>query len=92
MGCQGLSRVVDHKVAELKRECVFNFTDNLVVYSLSVSEHCHPVREGLGTIQSEGFALNRGSPGSQRRNDITCMRRSWRLCSIEKRARSYLEQ
>jgi hypothetical protein len=45
MGCQGLSRVLDHKVADLKEKCVFNFMDKLVVYSLSVSEHCQMVRK-----------------------------------------------
>jgi len=48
VGCQGLSRVVDHMVADLKGKCVFIFTDNLVVCSLSVSEHCQQLRQVLG--------------------------------------------
>lgn len=56
MGCQGHSQVVDHMVADLKGKCVFNFTDNLVVYSLSVSEQ---FRQVLRRQQSMGFTLNR---------------------------------
>jgi hypothetical protein len=33
VGCQGLSRVVDELFAELKGRFVFNFLDDLVVYS-----------------------------------------------------------
>lgn len=45
-------------VADLKGKCVFNFTDNLVVYSLSVSEHCQQLRQVLGRLHSTGFTLN----------------------------------
>ena len=36
IGCQGLSRVVDELFADLKGRYVFNFLDDLVVYSSSV--------------------------------------------------------
>jgi hypothetical protein len=33
IGCQGLSRVVDNLFVDFKGECVFNYLDDLVVYS-----------------------------------------------------------
>jgi hypothetical protein len=39
VGCQGLSRVVDELFADLKGKYVFNFLDDLVMYSPSVEEH-----------------------------------------------------
>jgi len=45
-------------VADLKGKCVFNFTENLVVYSLSVSKQCQQLHV-LGRLQSTGFTLNR---------------------------------
>jgi hypothetical protein len=35
VGCQDLSRVIDELFADLKGDCVFNFIDDLVVYSSS---------------------------------------------------------
>jgi len=39
VGCQRLSRVVDEIFADLKGRYVFNFLDDLVVYSSSAEEH-----------------------------------------------------
>ena len=39
IGCQGLSRVIDELFADLKGQYVFNFLDDLVVYSSSVEAH-----------------------------------------------------
>jgi len=39
VGCQGLSRVVDELFADLKGIYVFNFLDDLVVYSKSPEGH-----------------------------------------------------
>ena len=56
--CQGFSGVVDELFADLKGKCIFNFLDDLVVYSSSVEDHVAHVREVLGRIQKAGFALN----------------------------------
>jgi hypothetical protein len=59
IGCQGLSRVVDNLFADLKREYVFNYSDDLVVYSASISEHQEHLREVLGRLRSAGLMLNK---------------------------------
>ena len=58
IGCQGLSRVIDELFADLKGQYVFNFLDDLVVYSSSVEAHAGHVREVLSTLQQAGFTLN----------------------------------
>ena len=58
VGCQGLSRVIDELFADLKGQYVFNFLDDLVVYSPSSEEHLAHVREVLGRPQEAGFTLN----------------------------------
>ena len=58
VGCQGLSRAVDELFADLKGQCVFNFLDDLVVYSASIEEHARHVREVLRRLQGMGFTLN----------------------------------
>ena len=58
IGCQGLSRVIDELFADLKGQYVFNFLDDLVVYSSSVEEHVGHLREVLGRFQKAGFTLN----------------------------------
>ena len=50
VGCQRLSRVVDELFANLKGQYVFNFLDDLVVYSSSAGEHVNHVREVLGRL------------------------------------------
>ena len=47
VGCQGLSRVIDELFCDLKGQYVFNFVDDLVVYSASMEEHYGDVREVL---------------------------------------------
>ena len=39
VGCQGLSRVVGNLFSDLKGKCVFNYLDDLVIYSPTVTEH-----------------------------------------------------
>ena len=58
VGCQGLSRVVDELFADLKGRYVYNFLDDLVVYSASAEEHLGHLREVLGRLQRFGFTLN----------------------------------
>jgi hypothetical protein len=58
VGSQGLSRVIDELFADLKGNGVFNFLDDLVVYSASVEEHLSHVREVLRRLQEAGFTLN----------------------------------
>jgi len=58
VGCQGLSRVVDEFFADLKGSFVFNFVDDLVVYSPSIEEHRIHVRKVLNRLQGAGLTLN----------------------------------
>jgi len=58
VGSQGLSRVIDELFADLKGRSVFNFLDDLVVYSPSMEEHADHVREVLQRLQDAGFTLN----------------------------------
>jgi len=58
VGCQGLSRVVDELFTELKGSFVFNFVNDLFVYSPSMEEHRFHVREVLKCLQGAGFTLN----------------------------------
>jgi len=58
VGCQGLSRVVDELFADLKGRFVFNFVDDLLVYSPSMEEHRSHAREVLNRLQGAGFTLN----------------------------------
>jgi len=51
VGCQGLTRVIDEMFADLKGRYIFNFVDDLVVYSASVEEHREHVREVLRRLQ-----------------------------------------
>ena len=58
VGSQGLSRVVDEVFADLKGRFVFNFLDDLVVYSSSPEEHVAHAREVLTRLERTGFTLN----------------------------------
>jgi hypothetical protein len=58
VGCQGLSRVIDELFADLKGKYVFNFIDDLVIYSSSPEEHEMHVREVLRRLQNAGLTLN----------------------------------
>ena len=59
VGCHGLSRVVNNLFADLKGDYVFNYLDDLVVYSASISEHQEHLRKVLCRLQSAGFTLNK---------------------------------
>jgi hypothetical protein len=58
VGTQGLSQVIDELFADLKGKWVFNYLDDLVVYSPSIEEHVLHLREVLGRLQGAGFTLN----------------------------------
>ena len=58
VGTQGLSRVIDELFADLKGKWVFNYLDDLVVYSPSVEKHVLHLREVLGRLQGAGFTFN----------------------------------
>jgi hypothetical protein len=55
----GLSRVVDTLFGDLKYKFVYNFMDDLVVYSRSREEHLLHLREVFGRLEEAGFILNR---------------------------------
>jgi len=58
LGSQSLNRVVDELFADMKGRYVFNYLDNLVVYSRSVKEHMEHVRAVLQRLQEAVFSLN----------------------------------
>ena len=58
VGSQGLNRVIDELFADLKGKYLFNFVDDLVVYSPSVERHGVHLREVLRRLQAAGFTLN----------------------------------
>jgi len=53
--CQDLSEVVDELFADFKDQFVFNFLDDLVVYSSSAEEHVGHVHEVLNILQKSVF-------------------------------------
>jgi hypothetical protein len=57
VGTQGLSRVIDELFSDLKGKWVFNYLDDLFVYSPSIEEHVLHLREVLGRLQGAGFTL-----------------------------------
>jgi hypothetical protein len=59
VGCQVLSRVVDTLFGDLKHSYVYNFMDDLVVYSRSMEEHLGHLREEFRRLETAGFTLNR---------------------------------
>jgi hypothetical protein len=59
VGCQGLSRVIDELFSDFKGEFVFNFMDDLVVYSPSLVEHERHLRRVFQRLQDAGFTLNK---------------------------------
>jgi len=58
VGSQGLSRVVDELFADQKNHFVFNYLDDLIVYSRSFEDHARHLRIVLDKLQSAGFTLN----------------------------------
>ena len=58
VGSQGLSRVMDELFADLKGDFVFNYLDDLIVYSGSVQEHAAHLRVVLQRLQEAWFTLN----------------------------------
>jgi hypothetical protein len=59
VGFQVLSRVIDRLFGDLKLKCVFNYADDLLVYSRSIEDHVTDLRKGLGRLQRAGFTLNK---------------------------------
>jgi len=58
VGIQALTRVVDEIFADLKGQFVFNYLDDLVVYSCSMDEQSQLLRVVLRRLQETGFTLN----------------------------------
>jgi hypothetical protein len=58
IGCQVLSRVVDSLFGDLKGKFVYNFMDDLVVYSSSSEEHLAHLRKIFARLEKAGFTLN----------------------------------
>jgi hypothetical protein len=59
VGCQVPSRVVDTFFGDLKHSYVYNFMDDLVVYSRSMEKHLGHLRELFRRLETTGFTLNR---------------------------------
>jgi hypothetical protein len=59
VGCQVLSRVVDTLFGDLNHRFVYNFMDDLVVYSNSFEEHLLHLKEVFARLKKAGFTLNR---------------------------------
>ena len=57
MGSQGLTRIIYELFADLKGNFVFNYLDDLIVYSRSVKEHAAHVRVVLQRLKDAGFNL-----------------------------------
>jgi hypothetical protein len=58
IGSQGLTRVIDELLAEEKGNFVFNYLDDLVLYSGSMQVHADQLRVVLRKLQDVGFTLN----------------------------------
>jgi len=58
VGGQGLTHVVDELFADVKGSFVFNYLNDLVVYSRSVEDHKSHVRAVLQRLKDAGFTLN----------------------------------
>jgi len=59
VGCQGISFVVDNLFSALKGKYMFNYLDDLLIYSATVTEHKEHFREVLNRLQTAGFTLNK---------------------------------
>jgi hypothetical protein len=59
VGCQVLSRVVDTLFGDLKHQYVYNFMDDLLIYSRSREEHRRHLKEVFSRLERAGFTLNR---------------------------------
>jgi hypothetical protein len=57
--CQVLSRVIDSLFGDLKHKYVYNFMDDLLLYSRSMEEHLRHLKEVFGRLEKAGFTLNR---------------------------------
>jgi hypothetical protein len=58
VGCQVLSRVIDTFFGDFKGQFVYNFMDDLVVYSSSWEEHLEHLRRVFKRLEKAGFTLN----------------------------------
>jgi hypothetical protein len=59
VGCQGLSRVIDELFSYFEGRFVFNFMDDLVVYSPSLDQHERHLRRVFQSLQEAGFTLDK---------------------------------
>jgi hypothetical protein len=58
LGSEGLSMEVDQLFDDIKGKFIFNFLEDVLVYSKSLSEDAVHMREILRRLQSAGFTLN----------------------------------
>jgi hypothetical protein len=59
VSCQGLSRVIDELFSDFKGRFVFNFMDDLVVYSPLIDQHERHLWGVFLRLQEAGFTLNK---------------------------------
>lgn len=56
-GASVLSRLLDSVLGELKFKCVFNYLDDVVIYSASFEEHLEHLRKVLGCLEQAGLTV-----------------------------------
>jgi hypothetical protein len=59
VGCQVLFRAVDSLFGDLKHKYVYNFMNDLLVYSSTTEEHLDHLKEVFSRLEKAGFTLNR---------------------------------
>lgn len=59
MGCGLLSRILNSLLGDLNQKFVYNFLDDLVLYSISFAEHIEHLKEIFMRLEKAGFTLNR---------------------------------
>jgi hypothetical protein len=55
---QALTRVVNDPFADLKRNFLFSYIDDVVVFSRSVQDHTEHLRVVLRRLREAGFTIN----------------------------------
>lgn len=57
-GTQALSRVLEHVFSDIKYNFVFNYVDDIIIYSSSYNEHLTHIEEVLNRLRKVGLTAN----------------------------------